>query len=336
MTQQSVRPLISCVTENERDWFVKTQNLVLSLREFGGRLSSAPVVAHFVDGVRPEFERALTRLDVEVRVVEPYGSRFRFSNKMRMFDLFAERTDFDVLVALDCDVLVMGDLTPFLTTEAVGIVPAGRDPFELAQWPEIYELFGAEVPEPNCIMRVSGEQTYPYYNTGVMTIPRAYGSRLCDRWVKVLESFGPVHERFPRVHHENQVAFAVAVAQEAIPITELPVSLNLSTVVDVDRRFRDELKLPFVIHYHQSIDEEGFVLASATQSANGCIDDFNRFRAELLGIHYSSLTRPPVLQRLQKTAATRSWYGGRTMRRFRKSALGAALKRVTASGERKA
>jgi hypothetical protein len=332
----ATRPLFTCVTENTPEWFHKVHNLVLSLREFGGSLREAPIVVHFVEAVESDYERTLRDLGADVKVVAPYGSRYRFSNKMRMFDLFQSEYDFDVLFTLDCDVIVSGDVAPLLPAESVGVVPAGRDLFTAKQWLWVYKEFDLSPPAPNCIMRVSGQRTYPYYNTGVMTIPRSVGPDLVATWSDFLARFQPVHERFGRVHHENQIAFALAVRANGVQVNELPVSLNFSTVVSVDRRFRHELRGPFVIHYHQAIDGEGFIKSSTNSKVNRATDEFNRRRAEVLGMSYARLPRPPMRARLQKAVATQGWYNAETVKRVRRSSLGSAIKRISTSGTRRA
>jgi hypothetical protein len=321
------KPLFACVTEDTDEWFTKAYNLVLSLRRMGGSLADAPVIVHFVESVRPEFRSQLEDLGAEVRVVQPYGSRYRFSNKMRMFDLFDEE-QFDVLVAIDCDVIVTGDIACYLERDAIGIVPAGRDHLAPAQWRDIYELFELKAPEQNCVMRVTGQRTYPYFNTGVMSIPRAIGPRMLKAWTEFLKNMERVHERWPNVLHENQIAFALTVAAENLPLRELPVSLNLSTVVPPANEFKRELRAPFVVHYHKAIDARGFVLASRSRRADRQIDSFNKLRAHELGLEYAGLERLPLMKRLQRTAATRSWYNARALKRVRKSALGNAIRKA--------
>jgi hypothetical protein len=325
-------PLLACVTENTSEWFLKAHNLMLSLREFGGAWKEAPVVVNFVGSVEPEYKRTLADLGADVQVVDPYGSRYRFSNKMRMFDLFDGPKEFDVLVALDCDVLVMGDLSPLTPAGPIGIVPAGRDLMSLDDWQVVYEMFGLTPPEPDCIMRISGQRTYPYYNTGVMTIPRPVGAELVQTWTDMLSNFGPVHERFERIHHENQIAFALAVRAGNWSVHELPASLNFSTAASLDRRFRHELEPPFVVHYHHAIDQQGFIEGSPSKRVNRAIDKFNRFRAREVGFSYEGLVGLPLMTRMQKSARTRTWYKTKSMRRVRRSPLVRAIKRMSAAG----
>jgi hypothetical protein len=181
-------------------------------------------------------------------------------------------------------------------------------------------------------MRISGQQTYPYYNTGVMTIPRSIGAELVRTWTGMLGNFGPVHERFERVHHENQIAFALGVRAGGYTIHELPAGLNYSTAATLDRRFRHELEPPFVVHYHHAIDEQGFIEGAPDKKVNHAIDMFNRHRAETLGLTYTALAAPPLMTRVQKSARRRSWYKTKTMRRLRRSPLGRVIRRMSAAG----
>lgn len=65
------RILLSCIAKHRPDWWAKIENLVLSVRRFGGTLADAPVVANLVGGADPEVVEALDRLDAEVRIVDP-------------------------------------------------------------------------------------------------------------------------------------------------------------------------------------------------------------------------------------------------------------------------
>ena len=102
----------SCVAENGDRWYQEAHNLVLSIRRFGGGLSTAPVVVNFVDAVEPRYESGLAELDAEVRVVPRFDRRTPASNKLRMLEL-ADTHQFDVLLAIDTDTLVVGDVSRY-------------------------------------------------------------------------------------------------------------------------------------------------------------------------------------------------------------------------------
>src|SRR4051812_11291340 len=100
--------VVACVVENRPDWFQKAFNLAFSLRQFGGAAAGATFRALFVGAVDEQFRRDLATLDVECRVVEKFPSPYPHTNKLRMFEDFAADPK-AALVALDCDVVVVGD-----------------------------------------------------------------------------------------------------------------------------------------------------------------------------------------------------------------------------------
>jgi hypothetical protein len=99
-----LNPQITCLGENSLDWFVRIQNLALSLRRLPGPLANARMVANFVGAVDPRYVEELERLEVVARVVEPMPGGGP-ANKLRMFEP-APGDDFDLLIALDCDLVV--------------------------------------------------------------------------------------------------------------------------------------------------------------------------------------------------------------------------------------
>jgi hypothetical protein len=326
MKGRPVEPLISCVTENSAPWFEKTFNLVLSVRSMGGTLADAPLVVNFVTGCDDAFRGPLEALGARVRIVEPWGARFSFSNKLRMLEL-DEHFDFDILVMLDCDMLVTGDIAPYLDPAAVSIAPEDRDLLTPEQWHIIFEELGVEPPVRDCVMRVTGQRTYPYYNSGVIFLPRAFLSTVGREWQRFLAAFDALQDRFPGAHHENQVALALAVMHGRIPIRELPPSMNLPTGARLLPSFAAQIEPPLIIHYHKWVDEQGFVLAAADKRLNPAIHDFNARRAAATGRPYSKLPRLPLARRLHRRASKRSWYSSAWLRKFRRLPLAGILKR---------
>jgi len=90
------------------------------------------------------------------------------------------------------------------------------------------------------------------------------------------------------------------------------------------------------VHYHHSIDDQGFIEGSPNKKVDRAIDMFNWHRAEVLGLTYEGLAAPPLMTRMQKSARTRSWYKTKTMRRLRRSPLGRAIRRMSAAGAKRA
>ncbi|MGH8773903.1 MAG: hypothetical protein ACRDWI_01605 [Jiangellaceae bacterium] len=307
------RTLVSCVAENGDRWYQEAQNLVLSVRRFGGTLSEAPLVVNFVEGVEPRYERGLAELGAEVRVVPRFDPRTPASNKLRMLEL-AETHDFDVLLAIDTDTVVIGDVSTYAVPAAVAIKPENVDPYPPGCWPALYAELGIVPPSRSMVTTVTGQLTYPYFNSGVLFVPRDRCAQLLESWTKRVFDVLDVYERRPAIvpakerHWTNQLSLALAVVGDGIPVVPLPVAANLSTTVRVHPLFAHEATPPYVLHYHNEMDTRGFLFRSASKALNPFLDTFNRVRAEALGVAYERLPAPPLLRRTLRRVEGHSWY----------------------------
>lgn len=294
------RVLFSCVGENRPDWYAKMENLVLSIRRFGGSLADSPVVVNVVAGAGADLMSAMDRLGTEIRVVEPVDRRRPTSNKLRMFEL-AKSHDFDVLAAIDCDIVVMGDLAPEIRPGALRAVPAGRDILPDATWRKLYELLGVPLPEKSCTTVVSGQRTYPYFNSGVLMVSHSQCAPLQEHWSRHLDwLLGPGLAQLG-LHRlrKDQIPLSAALATAELAVDPLPVNLNLSiTAARFAKPYRQQWGPPFLFHYHRLIDERGFLLPSPNRRINPHLDTFNRARADHLQLAYPGLASVPLRRRV--------------------------------------
>ena len=133
--------LISCVAEDTPAWAEKVRLLSLSIRRFGGALADAPFIANFVGSTNSAKIAGLDRLGVDVRRVLPLDARCPWANKLRMLEM-PEILDCDVLLALDCDTLVMGDVRPLLSVDALCAVSEIPTPLPERGWRIVFDEFG--------------------------------------------------------------------------------------------------------------------------------------------------------------------------------------------------
>jgi hypothetical protein len=305
--------LVACVAENGDRWYQEAHNLVLSIRRFGGGLSTAPVVVNFVDSVEPRYEAALARLDAETRVVPRFDPRTPASNKLRMLEL-AGTHQFDVLLAIDTDTLVVGDVSRYADDDAVAVKPENRDPYPARCWRELFAALDIPEPSRSLVTTSTAQVTYPYYNSGVLFVPRARCDQLLASWTRRVFDVLTLYEERPDIvpaaerHWTNQLALALAVIGDGIPVTALPVAANLSTTVPVHPLFAHEVTPPFVLHYHNEMDAAGFVYRSSNDLVNPLIDAFNRQHAVHAGLPYSGLPLPPLTRRVLRRLDGRGWY----------------------------
>jgi hypothetical protein len=309
-----VRTLFSCVSENGKSWFLKVQNLVLSVREFGGSQERAPIVVNFVEGVDPEFEQWLTGWDVEVRVVERYPG-IRYANKLRMLQL-ADEGDFDILVALDCDTVVLGDISEFLDPDFFLGRPVDIDVLTDHQWKTIFRGLGLAVPQRAVTTTTFGQRTYPYFNGGMLLVPRRFCAPLFDVWSRFLHELEPVYASDPTLalrrkvndYIHDQLALACGLLAAHIPTRPVPPKMDMPTHLNIHPAFLHDLDDPRIVHYHTGIDHRGFLVSSKYRALNRHLHRFNQRRAQLLGVPYERLPPLPLGARLRQELASRRWF----------------------------
>jgi hypothetical protein len=280
---------VSCVAENRADWYRRVETLAITLRNFGGQLASARFVAHFVGGVDYIEGRLLRELGVELQGVPRYPSPQPTTNKLRMFEDFAWNSDAELLVALDCDTVVVGDFLDQAKPGAVAAVAARTSPLDAGGWEQLLGRLGLPVSTTPTIMFETGEAVpAPYMNSGVLLVPRSHAEALVTGWTKYVDRFtadsqAGVQEPWTR-YMMDQVALACAFLDGNIPVQELGLDVNLSTALNAAaRREREEVlrggsagrvKL---LHYHRHISDDGRLLRTDKGSPlNDVIDHVNR------------------------------------------------------------
>lgn len=323
--------LIACVTENSEYWCTEVENLALSVRRFGGALADAPVTACFVDSVDDEYRNRLSRFDVDVVTVprSDYGSPT--TNKLRMLELAHDRA-FDVLLAVDCDVVITGDLSPWLSQDSLRGTPEHADRLTTAQWRMVFEALDVPEPDRETRMVATGETTYPFFSTGVLMVPKPMCLELATTWQQLCREYDKLCDAEPQLEHTrwitDEMTFTCAIASLGLSVDPLPIALNLCTTVPVHPSYTDQLRSPYVLHYRNEIDRDGFLLASRLDAINGVIDAFNVERGATFKLRYRSISKPPWGRRLIRWLHRQRWYAFRPVRALRRSPAGALGRRV--------
>jgi len=303
-----LRLLVSCLAENDDGYFRRVEALVWSLRTFGGALSKAPFVAHFVEDVKPHYVSRLHDLDARVRVVESFGERSVYANKLRMLEL-ADQRNFDVLLALDCDIAFVGDVSPWISAERFGAKPADYDYASPAEWNLLFTRLGMVPPARTAVATSTGRPMIPYFNSGVMFIPRQLCDALRNAWASSLAEIYACADAEPSIlpfpFVADQVALACAIQRLRTPYTLLPVGLNFPTHAAVNTKALSAATDIRILHYNANVDSAGLLYRAKRAVANPYIDRINRDRAVSLGIAYDGLRPPPRRQELRRAFYTR-------------------------------
>ncbi len=306
------RVLWSCVTEDRPDWHDRVTNLVLSIRMFGGAHAEDPVVVNVVGSCDPDFRAVMEGMDADVRIVERVHPECVYANKLRMLELAGHQraAGAEVLMALDCDVLVLGDPSPRLTASAVCVKPADVDALPEARWQAMYEALGMPLPARSYVATTTGTPMVPYFNSGVVLVPMSYAPRLLDSWLGMIDTVLDLYRTHPDVvparkrFYVDQYALALALESDGMGVRPLPVTYNLPLNLPTHRALRSQVLDPVIVHYHKNRDADGFMYASPVSGevVNPRLDAFNRERARRFGQRYEGLQLPPPRKLLRRRA----------------------------------
>lgn len=172
--------VIPCVGENNDEHFLKIFTLLKSIKLCGGTLSYQAVpVACFIDSVDSSFKERLAALGVETHVVERFDKRCPHANKLRMLE---EEKDYDILVALDIDVVVAKDFSKYLEPDCISAKVVDYNPLTSDAWQQLFAFFGLSYPTERYVTTFTCEPKpiVPYFNSGVIIIPQKYVRPLRD------------------------------------------------------------------------------------------------------------------------------------------------------------
>jgi len=332
-----LKVLLACVSENGENWHREVTNLVLSVRRFGGRLSKAPFIVNFVERVEPEYSADLEALGAEVRVVNRFDARVPTSNKLRMLQL-VDSYEFDMLVALDCDTIVMGDLSEVIGSgDSVQAKPENYDPFGLDAWRQVFKAFDIEEPSRPLLTTSGAQMVYPYFNSGVLFVPRGLSAVLYDRWsqrIADLIEFKKANPGIlPKTKFTDQMALALTGIADGIPISRLPASINFSTTGRIHPLYRRELGPPFVLHYHNEMNSRGQLFKPALAELSPLVDNFNEELAGHRGYPFVGTPSAPATRSLFRRLRRVGWYRSTPLRWLRRQSwlapMRSAVKRIS-------
>ena len=246
--------------------------MVASLRAFGGRLASAPVLAitpRLGPGLARSTRRSFAELGVShVRTWHLRRAWFNFYPKVWVLADAERLATTKSVVYVDSDILFLGEPTELMLPAGAVVAGCPRDsgivgspgpdgPYESA-WRRAGDAVGLVVDDLPWIEPHDGSARIRFYlNAGVVVVRR--GADVTRLWLGCTEEifrhrvdFGVWREQF----HE-QVALGLAIVRFRLPYRPLPWSHNYG----IDSSFpdaleSDELARVSVLHYHDQLRPE--------------------------------------------------------------------------------
>lgn len=109
--------VFGCVTDNKPKYLLQSIYLVKSLRTFGGSIANSDFEVAYVDKIPDHYKNALSKYNVKFRNVPSYPSPNPCSNKLQFICHQADHLkEYDLVVLLDCDTLILQDPINYLTS----------------------------------------------------------------------------------------------------------------------------------------------------------------------------------------------------------------------------
>ncbi|WP_134699059.1 hypothetical protein [Ammoniphilus sp. YIM 78166] len=250
------RFIISCLGENTEVYHERILALIRTLKHFGGTMAKQKTIVYFNGAKDPKVEQELIKLGVTVQISKPFDVRSPHSNKVRMLEIDEER-DYDVLLILDCDLVIAQDFVDQILNDRIQAAPVYIDFLTNSQWRHIFSVFDLRFPKKK-METFLGEKTVPYYNSGVIAIPRKYVRPLRELWKKyiklLLDQFeGKLNDIAEKSYFTDQIALTLALQEGKFPFTPFPLEMNFQINQSVHEKFSPDLRKPYIIHYHKKL-----------------------------------------------------------------------------------
>ena len=279
------RILIASQCTSKEPYAKEIEYLFKSLNLHGGKLSNAQKIACFTEPAEPALVDRLTKLGVKVKTIENLDSRYPYANKIQMLRLDQEE-DFDLLVTLDTDIVIANDFSIFVDEDSIKGKPVDSEPLGLENWKNIFKYFGMPVPSERYLTCFTMIETIPWFNSGVLLIPRKFTSRLYENWKSFISKLMDVYYKLPEISENcstwghkyaftDQFALVLAIQDAKLPYHALPLEMNFPTHYNIHKNFKPDTINPFLILYHHRISKSGNIMHCSYENINRFIDKIN-------------------------------------------------------------
>ena len=269
------------VTENTPKFLGQALRLLQSIRWSGGGLAGSHVVVAVVEQLDPRARRSLEAYGADIRIVPRFHRGNPTANRLQMIEELRDRPEPHFLL-LDSDTLVVQDPLPLLRRDVfqAKIAPFPTVTHEVFE--RLFAHFGVPLPPRSYMTGYSGTPTIPYFNAGVISIPRALAEKLLPEWRRFNTKLADEPQlAAPCEKHIHQTALALALATTKIPVEAAGAELNYQVNATEYPTPRGYAEIdPVIIHYHDRVDRDGRLLRVPFPKAQERIEFFHRRLAE--------------------------------------------------------
>ena len=272
--------VIGCVAENNSKYLAQALRLVQSIRWFGGKISSAKIVVCVVDGINSIYKMELQRYSADIRIVERYSNIHPQSNKLKFLQQ-PDLKEYQTILLLDCDTVVIQDPTRYFTTEHFCAKIADGPTISSQLFKKIFACFQLPLPKEEFRCTVRNTPTIPYFNAGVLKFSQLSLFELIPKWLELNEKLiKQINILGKSSNFCEQASLSLAIASTNTKFGLFGNEMNFPV------HHKDYVPLlgnvdPLLIHYHSHTNPSGYICESQYQMANIRISQFNdRLREE--------------------------------------------------------
>ena len=276
---KSNRILIACQSPIKEPYLSEIILLFKTLNFFGGEISNSQKLACISGITDTKFLDTLTKLGVETIITKEENSIPKHSNKIQILNE-VQNLDYEVLVALDTDIVISRDFSAYVNSNNLSAMQDDVDPLGLTQWELIFKEFEISFPQNRSIAYRTMKKTIPYFNSGVLIIPKQFVQVLYETWKFFILSLSELYTKYPFLHHysfyTDQIALTLAIHAKKIPFKPLPLEMNFPTHIDLHYDCKADTLSPFLFHHHHRTTKLGNIRHTwHYENINKIIDKIN-------------------------------------------------------------
>jgi hypothetical protein len=214
--------------------------------------------------------------------IERFDGSHGPSNKLNFFEI-DELDDYDTIVLLDCDTIVVQDPSPWLSCKGIAAKPADLPTVSEESLVSMLTAYELPVPERDFRHDVADIPCLPYFNSGVIILRSEWRKQFIDSWVHFDRLLINESEKYGiEPFHVDQASLTCAILALQIPMESLASCMNFPAHLPASNYSPELFRLdPVVIHYHWLCDSNGYIASLPFPGAELRAKMFNaRLRAE--------------------------------------------------------
>lgn len=238
--------------------------LIKSIRKYGSSLKDSDILLCYVGKMTDSYLKAVSHINgIKFKQVDQFHPNHKHSNKLRIYEQ-PEIFEYEFLCALDCDTVILGDISPTLKDGAISMKMADGKTISSKIMKRVFGAANQIYPSES-YKTTNGHNSIAYCNNGFLVTDTS-NINFFKIWKKktmwLCENQNLLDDK--RFFTE-QVSLSLAIYESGINLNLVDVIYNFPT--------HNKLKLksvPIVAHYHDQM--KGGILKTPYQKINDMIN----------------------------------------------------------------